>query len=467
LDTIADDALSVRNGRLFIEDRDVCELADRFGTPLYVSSERKLRANVRRFRSAFEAAWPHGPVDVLASFKASQVLALRAILTEEGAGCDCFGSGELHGAIEGGVPAALVSVNGSFKDEATLRRGLKYGARITLDAAYELDAVERIAAELGVVASVRIRLRPAFAGIAEHSDLRDEFPIGMALHIGKYGVVPEEVVAVGRRAIDSPHLSLTGFHFHGGRHSLDPRVWRQIGHGVADAVAAACAALDGYEPQEIDCGGGFPSPRDAVRRALAAERDRPVPPPVEAFADALGGGLSRGLDEHGVARDGVRLQVEPGRGLYADTGIHVARVLAVKRTSSLAAWSWIGTDTSVINLHDIPYLSGRFEHVVANRAGEPATERSDIVGWTCMVDRITPEALVQPSVAAGDVIAFLGTGAYQECSAANFNALPRPASVLVHGTEAELVRRRETPADVFARDLVPERLRPAVAGPVR
>lgn len=258
---VTDDVLSVVEGRLRIEDRDAADLADEFGTPLFVYSEAKVRANVRRFRAAFERAWPHGPVDVLASFKACQALALRQLLTTEGAGCDCFGAAELEGAIRTAVPPALVSVNGSFKDADTLKRAVAYGARITLDAASELDLVERLAADAGVVAPVRIRLRPPFPAIEAHSDLRDEFRLGEALHVGKYGVPPEDVAAVGRRAVASPHVDLVGFHFHGGRHSLDPAVWREIGAGVADAVADACAAIRLDAPGEIDCGGGFPSPR--------------------------------------------------------------------------------------------------------------------------------------------------------------------------------------------------------------
>jgi diaminopimelate decarboxylase len=280
----------------------------------------------------------------------------------------------------------------------------------------------------------------------------------MALHFGKYGVPAESVVDVARRAIASPHVDLAGFHFHGGRHSLDPAVWRQIGEGIAHAIAQTCEALDGYRPREIDCGGGFPSPRDAVRRALAAERDRAVPPPIEAFAEALAGGTAAGLESRGVATAEVRFQIEPGRGLYADTGIHLARVRGVKTTGTPVPWRWVGTDTSVINLHDVPFLQARFEHVVANRAAEAQSATADIVGITCMVDRITPDAAIPEGIRAGDVIAFLGTGAYQEAGSGNFNGLSRPASILVHGAEATIIRVAETPAEVFARDIVPPHL---------
>src|SRR5438045_8321494 len=116
-----DDCLSERAGRLWMEECDLVELARRFGTPAYVLSEDRLRANVRRIQAAFAAAWPHGPVRLLPSLKANLSLAARRVLTQEGAGCDTFGPGELHAALAAGVPPDRISVNGSAKDAGLVR----------------------------------------------------------------------------------------------------------------------------------------------------------------------------------------------------------------------------------------------------------------------------------------------------------------------------------------------------------
>jgi diaminopimelate decarboxylase len=155
---------------------------------------------------------------------------------------------------------------------------------------------------------------------------------------------------------------------------------------------------------------------------------------------------------------GVTLQVEPGRSLFADCGVHLATVRALKRMTRPVRWRHVVVDTTEFWL-----TGGRYEHhlhayLFANKADAPMTGRADVLGRSCYGDRILPTVPV-PEVEVGDLLAMLDTGAYQEVSASNFNALPRPATVLVTGAEAEVVRRAETEEDVFRRDVVPERLR--------
>ncbi|HET9411058.1 MAG TPA: diaminopimelate decarboxylase, partial [Candidatus Dormibacteraeota bacterium] len=123
-----DDCLSVRDGVMFIEDCDTTQLAAQFGTPLYVMSEDQLRRNVRAFKAEFQRGWPDGPVLVMPSIKANYALALRRILSEEGAGCDTFGPGELHAALTTGTPPELISFNGSSKSEALIQQAVGGGA---------------------------------------------------------------------------------------------------------------------------------------------------------------------------------------------------------------------------------------------------------------------------------------------------------------------------------------------------
>src|SRR3954447_22174196 len=153
-------ALSIRGGRLWVEGCDVTQLARRHGTPCYIVSEAQLRANARRITAGFGAAWPHGPVDVLPAFKAALSLAVRAILTQEGLGCDAFGAPELRAALRAGVPGERISVNGPRKDVATLALAIGAGATVTLDDAGELDALRAAVAAAGRPARVHLRLRP-------------------------------------------------------------------------------------------------------------------------------------------------------------------------------------------------------------------------------------------------------------------------------------------------------------------
>src|SRR5215469_15835115 len=119
---------SVRDGRLYAEELACTELAARFGTPLYVVSETRLRSNVRRLGVALAAGWPFGEARLLPSIKANPTLATRAVLTSEGAGCDTFGETEFEAALRAGVPPALISVNGASKSAALIRRAVAAGA---------------------------------------------------------------------------------------------------------------------------------------------------------------------------------------------------------------------------------------------------------------------------------------------------------------------------------------------------
>jgi diaminopimelate decarboxylase len=450
------DHLAIADGRLRVEGCDATELARRHGTPCYVVSEARLRANARRIASAFASGWPHGPVEVLPAFKAALSLAVRAILTDEGLGCDAFGGPELRAALRAGVPGERISLNGPRKDAATLAAAIAAGATITLDDAGELGALRAAVAAAGRPARVHLRLRPDYARIAAPSDFAaDGTSVAQAAHAYKPGVPPEQAPALAKALLAEPGVELTGLMAHLGRHRADVETWALMAACVADAVGAVVAALDGWTPRELDVGGGFPAPRDPLRRAPADDGSlAPTAPPIEAIAAAIGDELDRGLAAAGVATDGLVLQVEPGRSLHADTGIHLATVQGVKRAADR---TWVETDTSEQFLLDTIIEGNRWPVVVAAHAGAPAAGRADLVGCSCGFD-VLVAGVSLPEVGPGDVIALLDTGAYQESLATNFNALPRPATVLVSGARSEVVRRREREDEVFARDVVPDRL---------
>jgi diaminopimelate decarboxylase len=494
------DCLSVRHGRLFVEERDVVELAERFGTPLFVTSESQLRENVRRFRRAFEAVWHDGPVDVLPAFKANTTLATRHVLTEEGAGADIYSAEELEGVLRTPVDPALVSVNGGGKPEEHLRRCIEAGVRITVEDVDEIDRIEQVAAALGATANIRLRVKPAVPNLWRRTDFSQlSVPIDLGFQVYKSGIPAEYLVDLGRRALAAPHIELVGLHFHAGRHHPSLWYWQGLMTRYGQLIGELCHAWGGWEPQEIDIGGGWPSPRDphnqelprseflltalgypllvglrglgerayhaAMARlvpALTAQGERDAPPPIEDLASAAVDALRGQLHRAGVGTAGVRLQVEPGRSLYGDTGIHLARVKTVKRQTRPIPYAWVLTDTTQFFLAGGVFEHNRHPYVAAGRMDEPATLRADLVGHSCYADQIVLGAEL-PDVVEGDVIALLETGAYQESSASNFNALPRPATVLVSGDRAEVVKRAEGVEDVYARDVVPERLRDVAA----
>jgi diaminopimelate decarboxylase len=490
------DCLSVREGHLFIEEADTTALVERFGSPLFVFSEAQLRENYRRFRDAFARGWPHGPVDVMPAMKANTLLATRQLLTNEGAGADIYSPQELEGVLRTGVNPERVSVNGGGKEKEHLRRCIQAGVRITVEDVREIDWIQEVAAEEGKVAKIRFRVKPPMPNLWRRTDFSQLWvPIDLGYQVYKSGIPPEYLVEMGRKVFAMPNVELVGLHFHAGRHH--PTLWYWEGQMIrlARLVGELCRAWDGWKPQEIDIGGGMASRRDPLNKEfsrweflttclgypflvgmrglgerlyhsllgkiLDALTEHPKPkgvPTIEEYAATITRTLSRELTRQGIDLDGVRLQTEPGRSLYGDTGIHLARVKVVKSQTQPIPYTWVLTDTTYFFLAGGVFEHNRHPFVVANKADQPNAIKADIVGHSCFADQIVLGAHL-PAVERGDVIAFLEAGAYQESSASNFNSLCRPATVLVHGGDAEVIKAAESIAEVYGRDAIPDRLR--------
>jgi diaminopimelate decarboxylase len=267
-----------------------------------------------------------------------------------------------------------------------------------------------------------------------------------AADIYKPGIEVGAAVRVGRRVLEHPSTRLTGLMTHLGRHSADPAIWSTMARTFGSVVVQLADAWSPWRPLELDIGGGFPSPRDPSNPARLAA------PPLEDFAQSTTGALLHALHAGGFDPTGVVLQIEPGRSLFANCGIHLSRVCHVKRQERPVPRTWIELDTTEMFLPDLFMEHAYFRPLFASRADATCLERVEIVGQSCNFDLLARD-VEAPATACGDVIAFLDTGAYQDAAASNFNALTRPATVLVTGKRSVLIKRHETLEEIFARDL--------------
>jgi diaminopimelate decarboxylase len=491
-----DSCLSTRDGHLYIEECNSVELVKQFGSPIFVFSEKQLRQNVREFKEKFSQHWPNGKVEVLPAIKANWILAIRKILSQEGAGADIYSPGELHAALESDVDREMISVNGGGKQEDLIEKCIIEGVRITVEDLDEPELINKVAGRLGKKAKIRFRVKPNFPDLYKPTDFAPEkVSIDIGIQVYKSGIPAQYLAELGKKVLAMPHIELTGLHFHAGRHHPSLWYWQGLMKSYAALIADLSKAWGNWRPQEIDIGGGFAISRDPHNK-LGLRKDvietwlswpllqllrllRPTPrykllgkifhsftkepnqkmaPSIEEYAEVAAGTLHRELTRLGFDPNGITLQIEPGRCLYGNTGIHLTRVKKFKRQTDPMPWSWVLTDTSYFFMAGGVY-EYQFNHFIfANRTDDPPCVFADIVGHSCYGDRMLPQVLV-PEVEEGDLLALLDMGAYQEVSASNFNALPRPATILVNGSEAELIRRAETIAEVFARDIVPERLK--------
>lgn len=491
-----DDCLGIRDGTLFVEGVAATELVRRFGSPLFVFSEDQIRRNIRRFQDSFGRGWTTGPVKVMPAVKANWITAIQRVVADTGCGADVYSPGELDIALRAGFEPRFISVNGVPKDRSHIRRTLEVGARLTIDSLRDVTHLEALAPGLTQPARVRLRLRPAISDFVRKSDFSAEgmVPTDLAALAYKGGLSFHEVVEAGRRVTALPGVELVGFHVHHGRHHRSLAYWEAQMRAYARDLGRVCRALDGVRPGELSIGGGFAIPRDphnaatsygdpfllgglhlislglkhlgarirygVIRRLLGVVESRPNPTPaprIEEYAAATTAALLQALPRHGIDPSGIMLQLEPGRAVHGDAGVHLTTVEAIKRMTAPIPWSVVTVDTT-----EFWMTGGRLEHhlhdhCVANRMGTPATLKADVVGRSCYGDRLLGAVRI-PEVEVGDTFAFLDTGAYQEVSTSNFNAMPRPGAVLVTGEGAAWIRRAETLDDIVRRDEIPHHL---------
>ena len=184
-------------------------------------------------------------------------------------------------------------------------------------------------------------------------------------------------------------------------------------------LAGERRAPAGWRPREIDLGGGYSYPGDPTGRALPRPRRHPQPRRVRRRGRGRPG---RGLAAAGVDPRGIALEIEPGRAVYGSAGVHLSTVLNVKRQAAPVPRVWVGCDSSEVLLSDTGWEHSRWEPVCAGPVTGPDQE-VDVVGVSCGFDTITPGARLPGGIAAGDVIAFLATGAYEETLAGKFNSI--------------------------------------------
>lgn len=492
--TKLDDFLSNINGELYMEKIPAKDLIKKFGSPLYVVSENQVRRNVRRFQAAFGKGWSAGPVKVLPAVKANWNLAVQKVLASEGCGADVYSPGELEIALRAGIDPQYISVNGVPKAASHIKRTLEVGARLTIDSLEDVEILEQLDAGLKKRASVRLRLKAA-TGYAKSTDFLAEgqLPTDIVALGYKSGLSLHEVLEAGERVLKLKNVDIVGFHQHHGRHRATTDWWSAQMKSYARDIAVVCKKL-GIRPKEIDIGGGYAIPRDPHAKAIDRKaplmygaiylfsfflkifgdsfrykvisglsgvmktKPNQVPAPlIEEYAQVITKTLMSELKKNGVDPQGIMLQLEPGRGINGNSGAHLATICSIKRQKAPLKWDVVILDTSEFFL-----TAGRFEHHrhdyrVVSKLNAPSTMTADITGRSCYADRLL-SAVSLPEVAVGDVFAFLDTGAYQEGSSSNFNAMPRPATIMVSEDQAHIIKIAESQDDVLRRERVPAHL---------
>ena len=405
-----------RAGILYCEDVALEELAQRFGTPLYVYSQRAILDAYRQYERALRGR----PAMVCYAVKASSNLGVLGLLARAGSGFDIVSGGELARVIAAGGTPSRVVFSGVGKTEAEIEQALAAGIlSFNVESEFELRDVARIASALGRRAPVSLRVNP-------HIDPGTHPYIATGLKSSKFGVSFEQALDLYRRACADAHLQVVGIGCHIGSQIAQAAPFEQAADRLLDLVEQL--EREAISLRHLDFGGGL----------AIAYRDE-APPAIGQWV----GAITRRVDARGH-RDKMLL-VEPGRSIVGPAGVLLTRVIGLKAGGERD----FAIVDAAMNDQMRPALYDAWLDV------QPATERArpertlDIVGPVCESgDWLARERRL--AIGPGDVLAMLSAGAYGMSMASNYNSRCRAAEVIVDGARACCVRRRETIENLMA-----------------
>lgn len=422
-------------GRLVVGGCVLSELAHRYGTPLYVLDEATIRLACRAYRDSFQRHYK-GPSRALYASKANSCVALSALVASEGLGLDAVSAGEMLTGIEGGMDPKRMVLHGNNKSPQELNLALGHGVTVIVDNWHDIDLLAGLA-EARKLSDVplMVRLTPGIEGHTHEYIRTGHFD-------SKFGFDPDDLKSVLRHLAGQPWARVNGIHAHIGSQIFEIEPHRDLAGVLADAISIARSM--GHAATDVNVGGGL-----GVRYVPSDD-----PPSIDHWVEVVAGAVEDACQTRELRLP--RLMCEPGRSLVATAGLTLYTLGSRKTIPGLRTYLSVDGGMSD-NPRPITYQSA-YTAVLADRPLDPASESVTLAGKHCESGDVLLHDLALPLQQSGDVIAVLGTGAYNASMASNYNRIPRPATVLVHEGHSELIQRREQPDELLRYDVLPDRL---------
>ncbi|PZP85764.1 MAG: diaminopimelate decarboxylase [Azospirillum brasilense] len=414
------DHFTYRNGTLHAENTAVESIAREVGTPFYCYSAATLRRHAQIFTQALEAVSPI----ICFAVKASSNIAVLRLLAQEGLGADVVSEGELRRALAAGIPASKIVFSGVGKTKEEMRFALQQKIlQFNVESDRELLALNDVAKEMGVYASIALRVNPDV-------DADTHAKISTGKKENKFGIDIDIAPAIFKLAESLPHIMVKGVSVHIGSQLTSLAPFRAAYLRVKQLVAELKEM--GIPLATIDLGGGLGVPY--------AEGEAP-PLPLEYGA----------LVQEIFGDSTAQIIVEPGRLIAGNSGVLVSEVLYVKRTSRTYAIVDAG-------MNDLmrPALYDALHSVVPVREADATAKPVDVVGPVCESSDVFAKDLLMPPVNEGDLIAFRTAGAYGASMSNSYNSRRMVPEVLVDGDRYAVIRRRPTYEDMLQDEAIPD-----------
>ncbi|HBF74672.1 MAG TPA: diaminopimelate decarboxylase [Lactobacillus sp.] len=418
-------------GHLTIGGVDADELAMKYQTPLAVYDVSKIRDQIRRFKSVFEA----NGVDYAVSYasKAFAAIAMFQVIDQEQGHIDVVSGGELYTALQAGFPMARVSFHGNNKSREELEMAVKsHVGVIVLDNFHEIELLDQVLKEQDASSAVMLRITP---GISAHtheyiSTGQEDSKFGFDLKSGQADEALQEVLANER-------MNMLGIHAHIGSQIFELNGFQMAAKKLVE-IAANWHDQYQYQPEVINVGGGF--------GIQYTKDDHPLAP--EDFVDAIVKTIKQSAADQNLEMPAV--WIEPGRSIAGPAGYNLYTIGSRKDVPGLT--SYVTVDGGMGDNIRPALYQAEYEALLVDQPTAKPSETVHIAGKYCESGDILIDQQPLPASKPGDVLAILDTGAYGYSMASNYNRNPRPAVVFVENGESTLVVKRETYADLTRLD---------------
>ena len=420
-------------GHLCIAGSDTVELANRYGTPLMVMDEGRIRRNMRIYKDAMKKYFGESSYPLFAS-KSFSCKYIYRVAKEENIGIDLVSSGELYTAVSAGFDVKRSFLHGNNKTDADIKYAIDSGVGyFVVDNLTELDRIDEAAKEKGIIQSVILRLTP---GIDPHTHAavvtgRVDSKFGIAIETGQADTAVEYV-------LKKENVRLCGFHCHIGSQIFDIKPFCDAAEIMIKYISHVKEVF-GYEIEILNLGGGF-----GVRYINSQpELD------YEEFIRLISVFI-----HNEVKRSGIKLPtvvMEPGRSIVADSCLTLYTVGGTKEIPGFK--NYVSVDGGMPDNPRYALYQSDYTVCLASDMNRKADFECTVAGRCCESGDLLQENVLLPKPVRGDILSVLVTGAYNYSMASNYNRIPRPAVVGIADSKDFVIIKRETFEDLIRNDM--------------
>ena len=422
-----------QKGHLTFAGYDTTDLAQKYGTPLYLMDEDKIREHIRDYKTAFEKFFPQGSMPEFAS-KSFSCKQIYRIMAEEQMNIDVVSCGEIYTATTAGFPMERSFFHGNNKSDGDIRFAIdnKVGFFVA-DSMDEICAISRIAKQHGITQKILLRVTP---GIDTHTHQK----ISTGNVDSKFGIAIStgQAIEAVKEILKTQNISLCGFHCHIGSQIFESEPFITAASIMLEFIKQVKTELN-YTAEMLNLGGGFGVRYLESQPEISyTEKIREVATALKEQCSALGIKVPK-------------IAMEPGRSIVADAGMTLYAVGSVKEITGYKNYISVDggmTDNPRYTLYEAPYTV-----MLASRANDKADFVATVAGRCCESGDIIQENVNLPKPKRNEILAVLTTGAYNYSMASNYNRVPRPPVVMLNKNGDYVAIKRETFEDICSLDV--------------